>query len=206
MSSHRRFCPAAVGGASPAKKGRSRPMKQARRHPQLKWFSTLVATGATLLAAAAVLAHASVPAVAATQGCTTSGLDVWFNNEAGGGTAGSIYYEIEFTNLSGHACGVRGFPGVSATDLRGRKLGRAAGRDTAQRSGLVVLAAGATAAATLRIVDAGNFPSASCHRVRAAGLRVFPPGQTTSRLVPFPFQTCLRTGPAVLAVRALTKA
>ncbi len=178
-------------------------MRHARTGHPLKRFSTAVLAGATLVATAAVFASASVPAVAAAPGCTTSGLDIWFNNEGGGGTAGSIYYKLEFTNLSGHACSLRGFPGVSATELRGRKLGRAASRDTTQPSRPVPLAAGATAEATLRIVDADNFPTASCHPATAAGLRVFPPGQTTSRLVPFPFQTCSQTGPAVLAIGAL---
>ena len=163
---------------------------------------------AALLTSIAVLASTPVRAASAsaTQKCRTSGLDIWFNNEGGGGTAGSIYYKLEFTNLSGHACTIRGFPGVSATDLGGRKIGRAASRDTSQPSGSVTLAAGASATATLRIVDAGNFPTASCHQVTAAGLRVFPPGQTTSRLVPFPFQTCSVASTGVLSVRALAKA
>ena len=167
-------------------------------------LGAIAAAGVTLLAASAVLAGASGPAVAATQRCTTAGLDVWLDSE-GSGAAGSIYYKLQFTNLSGHACSLLGFPGVSATNLRGGKLGQAAIRDTGQPADLIDLAAGATATATLRIVEAGNFPSAGCHEVTAAGLRVFPPGQTASRFVPFPFQACSRTGPAVLAVRALAK-
>jgi Protein of unknown function (DUF4232) len=171
---------------------------------QLKRFGAILAACIMLLAGSAVLASASAPAVAAISRCATSGIDIWLNTE-GSGAAGSIYYKLEFTNLSGRTCSLRGFPGVSATNLRGGKLGKAAVRDTSQPSGVVVLAAGATATATLRIVEAGNFPSASCHVVTAAGLRVFPPGQTTSRLVPFPFPTCSQTGPAVLAIRALAK-
>lgn len=166
-------------------------------------LGAIVAAGVTLLAMSAVLGGAPLPAAAATQRCT-AGLDVWLNSE-GSGAAGSVYYKLEFTNLSGAACSISGYPGVSATNLRGGKLGRAAVRETGQPPGLVTLAAGTTATATLRIVDAGDFPSASCHAVTAAGLRVFPPGLKSSRLVPFPFKRCSWMGPAVLAVRALTK-
>jgi Domain of unknown function (DUF4232) len=37
---------------------------------------------------------------------------VWLNTQADH-AAGSSYYELEFTNLSGHACALQGFPGVS---------------------------------------------------------------------------------------------
>jgi len=57
--------------------------------------------------------------------------------------------------------------------------------------------------AVLRIVEAGNFPASACREVTAAGLRVFPPGQTASKVVPFPFQTCSRAGQSVLSVRAV---
>jgi Protein of unknown function (DUF4232) len=184
-------------------------MRMSTSHPT-RLIGTVAVAVAALLAAFAALASTSVRAApasaAATPKCRTSGLDIWFNNEGGGGTAGSIYYKLEFTNLSGHACTLRGYPGVSATDLGGRRIGRAASRDNFQAPGPVTLAAGASATATLRIVEAGNFPASSCHQVTAAGLRVYPPGQVASRLVPFPFQACPGTGPAVLSVRALTKA
>jgi len=167
-------------------------------------LGAIVGAGVMLFAMSDLLGGVPLPAAAATQRCT-AGLDVWLNSE-GSGAAGSVYYKLEFTNLSEDACSISGYPGVSATNLRGRKLGRAAVREAGQPPGLVTLAAGTTATASLRIVDAGNFPSASCHAVTAAGLRVFPPGLKSSRLVPFPFKMCSSTGPAVLAVRPLTRA
>ncbi len=163
----------------------------------------LLLASVALSAATGASASLRLAAPAAAAGCETSGLDIWFNNAGGGGAAGSIYYELEFTNLSDRACTLSGFPGVSATDLRGRKLGRAASRDNSRPSVSIALAPGATAAATLRIVQAGNFPAARCHPVTAAGLRVFAPGQTTSRWVPFPFATCSGSGPGVLSVRTI---
>ncbi len=135
--------------------------------------------------------------------CRTSGLVIWLANEPGGGTAGSIYYKLKLTNLSGHACTLLGYPRVSAVDLGGHRLGMGARHEAAQRPRLVTLTIGATATAVLRIVDAGNFPASVCRQVPAAGLRVFPPGQTASKVVPFPFQTCSRTGQGNLAVRAV---
>jgi hypothetical protein len=39
--------------------------------------------------------------------------------------------------------------------------------------------------------------------VTAAGLRVYPPNLTTSKVVPFPFSACSLTGPVYLNVRAV---
>jgi hypothetical protein len=41
--------------------------------------------------------------------------------------------------------------------------------------------------------------------VNAGGLRVYPPGQTASKLVPFPFRACSRSGPGYLSVEAVQK-
>ncbi|MDQ6776700.1 MAG: DUF4232 domain-containing protein, partial [Actinomycetota bacterium] len=127
-------------------------------------------------------------------------------NTQGNGAAGSIFYALELTNLSGQTCTLNGYAGVSAVDLAGHQLGSAASRDTSHTPRTVTLASGATATAVLRIVQAGNFPSAACHEVTAAGLRVFPPNLTTSKVVPFPFSACSSTGPVYLTVRALQHA
>jgi hypothetical protein len=37
-------------------------------------------------------------------------------------------------------------------------------------------------------------------------LRVYPPGETRSKVVPFPFRACARSGPVYLHVEALTRA
>jgi hypothetical protein len=145
------------------------------------------------------------PATASAAACTTPGLVVWLDTQ-GNGTAGSIYYTLEFTNLSARTCTLKGYPGVSAVNLRGRGLGSAASRDHATTPHLITLAPGATATAVLRIVEAGNFPTATCHPVTAAGLRVYPPNMTTSKVVPFPFSACSSAGPAYLTVRAVRHA
>jgi len=171
------------------------------------------ATGGAMLSCAAALALApagpSAAATASVPPCRTSGLVIWLDDEAGGGTAGSIYYKLELTNLSGHVCALRGYPGVSAVDLRGRRLGGGASREISRRpprsvalaSGSATLADGTTATAVLRILDAGAI--VGCRPQMAAGLLVRPPGQTLAKVVPFPFEACTRARESNLTVGAL---
>ena len=158
-----------------------------------------------LICAVAVWAAALVPAalaapVAAPQ-CPTSGLVVWLNTQ-GNAAAGSSYYTLEFTNLSGNSCTLKGYPGVSALGLNGAALGSAASREPSTTAA-VVLANGSAATAVLRIVVAQNYPVSKCHAVTAAALRVYPPGQTVAKVVPFPFSACSKAGPQFLTVKAV---
>src|SRR5438270_870617 len=104
----------------------------------------LVALG-IVAASVAGLSLAAVPtAGAAAPACRTGGLVIWMGTP-GNGTAGTIFYTLNFTNLSGHACTLRGFPGVSAVNLGGRRLGQAAARDAGQTVRTITVAAGHTA-------------------------------------------------------------
>jgi hypothetical protein len=150
---------------------------------------------AAALAAPGAAGHAGR---VATPACATSGLDVWLNTQ-GQGAAGTIYYKLNFTNLSGTTCTLFGYPGVSGVSLGGTQLGSPATRVGAT-SHTVTLANGATAFARIGIVQGGIFPSSQCGPVTAAGLRVFPPNQTQSRKVPFPFAACSKTGPLYMNV------
>jgi hypothetical protein len=154
------------------------------------------------LAATSVVAPAGAAAAPGTPKCATSGLVVWLDTN-GNGTAGSTFYNLEFTNLSTRTCTLLGYPGVSAISLSGRQLGSAASRDNTRKPRTVSLKSGATATAVLRVVDAGNFPTIPCREVTAAGLRVFAPNQAASKVIPFPFGACSRTGPVFLTVRAV---
>jgi hypothetical protein len=127
---------------------------------------------------------------------------IWLDTN-GNGTAGSIYYQLEFTNQSGHSCTLSGYPGVSAVDLSGHQLGSSASRNPVRSPRRVTLANGKTAIAVLRIVDVGVFSPSACHEMPAAGLRVFPPNRLTAKYVPFPFEACLRTGTTYLRVEAV---
>ncbi|HWB21948.1 MAG TPA: DUF4232 domain-containing protein [Gaiellaceae bacterium] len=155
---------------------------------------------------AAILAGPSTaaPARAAVARCATPGLVVWLDTR-GDGAAGSVYYKLELTNLSGQRCTLDGYPGVSAVDLGRHQLGSPAGRNPHLAPHAITLGKGATATAVLQITEAGNFPAATCRKETAAGLRVFPPGATSSEIVPFPFSACSRPGPVYLHVEAVAK-
>ena len=164
--------------------------------------------GAIMAAPAIAMASSHSPArpagAAVAPACQTPGLVIWLDTN-GNATAGTTFYNLHFTNLSGHACTLNGYPFLFAVNLAGHLVGR---RAPFRKPGphLVTLAKGKTATAVLGIVDTGNFSRSACRPVSAAGLRVYPPNQTRSKLVPFPFLTCSRRhGPASLNVGAVTK-
>jgi hypothetical protein len=140
-----------------------------------------------LLAAAVFAAPA---AEAAAKPCSSSGLVIWAGEEAGGGTAGSVFYRIELTNLSGHSCTVSGYPKVSAVNLHGVRIGAVATHEPGKKAHTVKLAPGHSAVATLRIVDALNFPKKKCKPTLAAGLRIGVPGGSGAKIAPLAFETC----------------
>jgi hypothetical protein len=127
---------------------------------------------------------------AAVSRCTAAHVQVWFGLGLGGGTLGSTYYPLEFSNVGPHACTLKGYPGVSAFGTGGAQIGPPAIRN-GRPHGTVTLAPGATAHAILRVVDWGNLCSTE---VPAAGLKVFPPGATRSEPVPFSFGACAHQG------------
>ena len=174
-------------------------------NPRTTAARRLLAAGAFACAAALAPASALAATGATTHtgsttapACTTSGLDVWIDTQ-GNGAAGTIYYTLEFTNLSGSTCTLFGYPGVSATNLSGTQLGSAAVRIGATPT-TVTLANGATATAPLGITQTAFYPPAQCGPTTAAGLRVYPPNQTQSRRVPFPFGACSKAGPQYLKI------
>lgn len=165
------------------------------RMPIRAFLAAAALAAAALLVAAAPFAAAapdSQQRAATPPACKTSGVLVWLANPQGNGAAGSIYYTLRFTNLSGHTCSLKGFPVVSAVTLAGHKIGVPAGRETGKPAKLVKLHAGETANATLRVVSPGVFSPSECHPVTAAGVSVTLPGQKVGRIVPFPFETCAR--------------
>ncbi|MHB1809381.1 MAG: DUF4232 domain-containing protein [Solirubrobacteraceae bacterium] len=176
------------------------PLQAARRSKPkalAAWSAVCSCAVALTLPMSLASAREAKPARTAST-CASSGLVLWLDTQ-GNGSAGSSYYKLELTNLSGRTCTLAGFPRVSAVGLGGRQLGSSARREgSAGKS--VTLAGGATAMAMLRIVEAGNYPASKCGRVTAAGLRVHPSGQGSAKTIPFPFEACSRSGPAYLAI------
>jgi len=167
--------------------------------------AAIVGCCAILLPGAALAAPAapSAPARAIVPGCETPGLVVWLDTNGNAG-AGSVYYNLKFTNLSGHTCTLNGFPFINAVSLNGSLLGRHAGI-TGGPAHQLILNQGQTVTAALQIVNVLNFTTSRCQPVTAAGFRVFPPNQTRAKVVPFPFGACSASGPVYMFVRPVTK-
>jgi hypothetical protein len=127
--------------------------------------------------------------------CTSGNTRVWVGLP-GDGTAGTTFFQLEFSNIGRTACSFFGFPGVSAIRANGHQAGLGARRTGVPR--LVVLAPGATAHAVLGATDAG---AVCAHPVRTVNLRVFPPGQRRAQFVPLTLEACLHQ--RVLRVRAV---
>ena len=166
----------------------------------------LIATAALAASSSgAALAADTMPAApAAVRACTASDLGAWVAVTQGNGAAGSIFYPLQFTNLSRHACAMRGFPGVSAIDRNGHQLGSPASWDHAAPARTVVLAPGATAHSILRWSDATVATSPGCHPVSSPfELRIYPPGQYRATYAAFGLKACSHAGPAYLGVETI---
>jgi hypothetical protein len=188
---------------------------------QGKFTTKIVATVGVLILVAGlfvwnVAAKPTLSSAAVSPACSTSNLDVWLNT-TGNGAAGSSYYNLNLTNLSARSCTLFGYPGVSAITQAGIQLGSSAGRDGQHASTRITLASARTAkgfesstsrntaTVILQITVAENFPASICSPITASGLRVYPPGQKESTVVPFPFVGCAKAGPQFLHVEAVQR-
>src|SRR6266487_2939987 len=163
--------------------------------------SAAVAAGSSGSSGAVLAADTSHAAPAAVRACTAEDLGVWVAVSQGNGAAGTIYLPLQFTNLSRHACAMRGFPGVSAVDRNGHQLGSPAGWDQVIPSRTVVLAPGATAHTILGYSDVAVSSAPGCHPTFGAfELRIYPPGQRGATYAAFDLQACSHAGPIYLGV------
>ena len=144
---------------------------------------------ATTVTVTATATSSSTSTAGAAAACATSALRI--SQSAPNGYAGGVIVTLGFTNASGATCTLYGYPGVSLVSApRSTQIGLAAKRSGTAAVKLIALGPGATASASLQIVDALNFPSTTCDPVKAAYLRVYPPNQTVSVLLANTSQTC----------------
>lgn len=149
-----------------------------------------VAVAAAAVAAAActtVPATASAPVrdASATPMCATSQLSV--AQSGGDAGAGNLYFNLVFTNHSRTVCHVTGYPGVSMLDARGKGIGAPATRSGAGYSP-VTLKPGASASDAIHTVN----HQGTCLPT-SAQLRVYPPGNRASVMVPARITECYST-------------
>jgi hypothetical protein len=164
----------------------------------------LIITTAAFAASSSGTVLAADTASTAVSACTAGDLGAWVAVDQGNGAAGSIYFPLQFTNLSRHACAMRGFPGVSAIDRNGHQLGSPANWDRVVPVRTVVLAPGATAHTILRWSDATVTTAPGCHPVFSAfELRIFPPNQFSATHAAFDLEACSHAGPIYLSVEPI---
>jgi hypothetical protein len=132
-------------------------------------------------------------------GCATRDLRV--KAGAAQGAAGSVYQNIDFTNISATACTLYGYPGVAlAAGTPIEQVGAAASRSTAASPATVTLGAGQTANALLRITQAENYPSGTCKPVATTYLQIYPPNQTTPIYLQYASTGCASTAVNLLSI------
>jgi hypothetical protein len=144
----------------------------------------IAACGALALPA---VAQAAPKAPQATPQCSTGQTYVWFAL-APSGAAGTIYYPVEFSNVSSRTCWLYGYPAVTGLNSRGRAIGPSAGHYIAPRR-KVTLKPGQTAHALLGIVEAGII--GGCRSATGSALGVIPPSAKRQQVVSdFSFPAC----------------
>ena len=155
---------------------------------------TTTVTVTTAPAASGSASNSSTPSSTVTgpPACPTSSLQV--KQGVSQGYAGGVYEVIDFTNTSGSPCSLYGYPGVSlVSGPPYTQIGLAAKRTASTAPKLVTLAPGATANALLQIVDALNYPQASCGPTKATALKIYPPNQTVPVYLPSTSNGCAKS-------------
>jgi hypothetical protein len=154
----------------------------------LRRLTAAGAAVAALGAAGAVVAASPASASTGIQRCGTNDLKVTLVYDNGG--AGNLYYKLNFENTGHYACQLYGYPGVSAVDAHGMRLGPAAGRNPAGPKQYVYIAAGHMAHSTVHYVQALNYDPTACEPKPATDLEVYPPEDRYSEKVPFSMDVC----------------
>lgn len=151
--------------------------------------SPMVPTPTPTLAPPSPAPSRSAAVLSSGRPCPTSALSASVGRA--NGAAGSIYYPLDFTNTSGEACTMFGYPGVSfVSGIAGRRLGGSALRNATFAPHTVLLSPGATAHASMQVIVAQNYPASTCKPATAHWLRVYPPDQFAATYVQFTAVTC----------------
>jgi len=116
------------------------------------------------------------------------------------GAAGSVIVTVTLTNDGDAPCTLHGYPGVSFVDDAGAMIGAPAERTPGAGGKTLVLAPGRSATASLRISQADNH--SGCAPRPAAGLRIYPPENTESVVVPFTARACADPAVQQLEIQA----
>jgi hypothetical protein len=91
--------------------------------------------------------------------------------------AGTVSYDITFTNTGKRACTLGGFPGVSLVNDNGNQIGSPAQRATNYIEKKLTLTPNQKVKAVVSVANDGNFDPGVC-KEGATKLRVYPPSDT----------------------------
>jgi hypothetical protein len=118
--------------------------------------------------------------------CADDALEIAISGGDAG--AGSIGYDLTFTNTGADACELRGAPGVSVVDASGAQLGEPADHVSDDAPQTQTLAPGGSVVAHLTAVniDPDGGPLDNCPVVYGTGYRVYPPHSFTGFIVDSP--------------------
>jgi hypothetical protein len=117
------------------------------------------------------------------------------------GAAGTIYYPLDFTNVSGSACTMYGYPGVGlAIRPGGSLIGAPASLIGTLAPTLITLKPGATAHAPLRVSDVLISNNCLHHQVPAKWVLVYPPGQSSALFARLRMQGCADRSLVIMVV------
>jgi len=136
---------------------------------------------------------------AAGPGCASQ--DLRAGTGTGEGAAGSVYQVITFTNTGTTPCTLQGYPGVSlAGGSPLAQVGAAADRQSGEKAAVVTLQPQGVASATLRIVEAQNFPASKCDATPTTSIKIYPPNQTAPIYLSYHSTGCTDPGTHLLTI------
>jgi len=123
--------------------------------------------------------------------------------------AGSMYYQLVFTNTGSAVCELRGYPGVSVVgEGNGTQLGDAAERVEGMTVETYELKPGDSIGASIQMVNIGTNGGpldTACDVAAGDGWRIYPPHSFTAVFVPSPgLPACLAPDVSWLRVGALS--
>lgn len=151
----------------------------------------------------ATLVAAPSSAQAAVPHCANSDLAASLVNLQG--AAGSRIGDLRLTNITRGYCWTRGYPGVSYVGFgNGTQIGRAATWD-AGTVATITLAPRQHADAPIRLVNVQNYPASVCRPTPVDGLRVYVPGSTLAKFVPYRSTGCRSISVTTIFVKPLAR-
>ena len=127
----------------------------------------------------------STTTVPTTPRCVTGALGIRLGQP--GAAAGNRYLPIVFTNTSGTACTLYGYPGVSLLDASGKQIGTPASREAGSTPKVVTVAPGASASAAVHTAAQGVAPSCG---PTSTQIRVYVPDERTAVDLPAALADC----------------